>query len=464
MMHIVRGALVAASFALLTACAVGPNYKRPALDASAAYKEQDGWKPSQPNDALDRGPWWEIFNDEVLNGLEAQLNISNENVKAAAAAVEEARALVRQARSGFWPSVSATGSRVRSVTGDNKPKTLTSAGISGSWDIDLWGQIRRSTESSRASMQASEAALASARLAAQAELATDYFELRAQDQLQIILNDIVAAEQQSLKITENRYRVGVAAKADVVSAQTQLLSSQAQQVNAPLQRAILEHAIAVLVGQPPAGFSVATALMRADVPTVPPGLPSELLERRPDVAQSERQVAAANAQIGVAISAFFPSLTITGSDDYQGNTISHLIRTANRVWAIGPSVALSVFDAGLRRAEVAHARATYEQSVDNYRQTVLTSLQQVEDEIATLRVLEQSATIEDAAVKAAREAETLTLNQYKAGTVPYSSVITAQTTRLNSEQNALDVLSGRLQASVAMIQALGGGWKASTLK
>jgi NodT family efflux transporter outer membrane factor (OMF) lipoprotein len=464
MMHIVRGALVAASFALLTACAVGPNYKRPPLDASTAYKEQNGWKPSEPNDALDRGPWWEIFNDEVLNGLEAQLNISNENIKAAAAAVEEARALVRQARSGFWPQVGISGSRQRSVVANDDPKTVTSAGISGNWDIDLWGQIRRSTESSRASMQASEAALASARLAAQAQLATAYFELRAQDQLQIILNDIVAAEQQSLKITENRYRVGVAAKADVVNAQTQLLSSQAQQVNAPLQRAILEHAIAVLVGQQPAQFSIATAAMRAAVPTVPPGLPSGLLERRPDVAQAERQVAAANAQIGVAISAFFPSLTITGSDDYQGNTIGHLIRTANRVWAIGPTVALSVFDAGLRRAQVAQARAAYEQSVDTYRQTVLTSLQQVEDNIATLRVLEQRGVIEESAVKAAREAETLTLNQYKAGTVPYSSVITAQTTRLNSEQNALDVLSGRLQASVAMIQALGGGWKSAALK
>jgi NodT family efflux transporter outer membrane factor (OMF) lipoprotein len=269
----------------------------------------------------------------------------------------------------------------------------------------------------------------------------------------------VAAEQQSLKITENRYRVGVAAKADVVNAQTQLLSSQAQQVNAPLQRAILEHAIAVLVGQQPSQFSVASTQMRADVPTVPPGVPSTLLERRPDVAQAERQLAAANAQIGVAISAYFPALTITGSDDYKGNTISHLIRTANRVWAIGPSVALSVFDAGLRRARVAQARAVYEQHVDNYRQTVLASLQQVEDDITTLRVLEQRGIIEEAAVKAAREAETLTLNQYKAGTVPYSSVIAAQTTRLNSEENALSVLSGRLQGSVAMIRALGGGWQ-----
>jgi NodT family efflux transporter outer membrane factor (OMF) lipoprotein len=463
-MRIVRGLLVTASFAFVTACAVGPNYKPPAFDASTAYKEQDGWKPSEPNDALDRGPWWEIFHDDVLNGLEARVNISNENVKAAAAAVEEAQALVRQARAGYWPSVSASASRQRTVLDDRKPNTITSAGISGNWEIDLWGRIRRTTEGERASMQASEAALASARLAAQAELATDYFELRAQDQLQVILNDIVAAEQQSLKITENRYRVGVAAKADVVNAQTQLLASQAEQVNVPLQRATLEHAIAVLVGQQPAHFSIAPAAMRTDVPTVPAGLPSTLLERRPDVAEAERRVAAANAQIGVAISAFFPSLTITGSDDYQGDTIGHLIRTANRVWAIGPSIALSVFDAGLRRAEVAQARAAYEQSVDIYRQTVLTSLQQVEDDIVTLRVLEQRATIEDATVKAAREAETLTLNQYKAGTVPYSSVITAQTTRLNSEQTALNVLSARLQASVAIIQALGGGWNASTLK
>jgi NodT family efflux transporter outer membrane factor (OMF) lipoprotein len=468
-MRIVRGMLVAATFALLTACAVGPNYKRPAFDAAAAYKEQDGWKPSEPNDALDRGPWWQIYNDEVLNGLEVQINISNQNVLAAAASVEEARALVRQAQANFWPQVSLNASRTRTVEGTapgvvlgtNTTSTVTDLGISGNWEIDLWGRIRRTTESDRASMQSSEAALAGARLAAQAALATDYFELRAQDQLQVILNDIVAAEQQSLKITENRYRVGVAAKADVVSAQTQLLSSQAQEVNAPLQRAILEHAIAVLVGQQPSNFSVARATLRTDVPTVPAGLPSTLLERRPDVAQAERQVAASNAQVGVAISAFFPTLTITGSDDYRGNTISHLIRTANQVWAIGPSLALSVFDAGLRRAQVAQARAAHEVTVDNYRQIVLTSLQQVEDDIATLRVNEQRAVIEEETVKAAREAETLTLNQYKAGTVPYSSVITAQTTRLNAEETALTVLSSRLQASVALIQALGGGWKAA---
>src|SRR5581483_7054539 len=249
--------------ALVTAC-VGPNYKRPTFDATAAYKEQDGWKPSEPSDALDRGNWWEIFHDEVLNSLEAQLNISNENLKATAAAVEESRALLRQAQAQYWPSVGVSAQRQRTVQGTGKPRTLNSFDITGTWDVDLWGRIRRTTESSRASLQASEADLASARLAAQAELATDYFELRVQDQLQIILNDIVAAEQQSLKITENRYRVGVAAKADVVTAQTQLLTSQAQQVNAPLQRALLEHSIAVLVGQQPANFSIASTAMRAD--------------------------------------------------------------------------------------------------------------------------------------------------------------------------------------------------------
>jgi NodT family efflux transporter outer membrane factor (OMF) lipoprotein len=449
--------------ALVSACAVGPDYKRPAFNTTPTYKEENGWKPSEPADTLDRGPWWLVFHDELLSSLETQVNISNENIQAAEAAFEESRALVRQAQAGLWPSVSVSGGRERTATASQAPRTLDSVGASANWDIDVWGQIRRTVESDRASAQASAATLAAARLSAQAELATDYFQLRAQDQLQVILDDIVAAEQLSLKITENRYRVGVAAKADVVTAQTQLLSSQAQQVSAPLQRAILEHAIAVLVAQQPAGFSLPVAPIRSDVPTVPAGVPSSLLERRPDVAEAERKVAAANAQIGVAVSAFFPSLTLSGSDDYTGNTISRLIRTSNRVWQFGPSLALSVFDAGLRRAQVAEARAAYQASVDSYRQTVLAGIQQVEDQIATLRILDQQGVIEDATVKAAREAETLTLNQYKAGTVPYSSVITAQTTRLTSEETALSVLSGRLQASVALIEALGGGWKASDL-
>ena len=471
-----RVACAAAAGALAASCAVGPDYHRPAFDTVPDYKETGDWKQSEPNDALSRGPWWKIFNDDELDQLEAQIDITNQNVKAAEAAFEQARALVSQARAGFWPTIAATFSAQRGQAGVpaatnnglplpasslSGPRTTYQAGASGNWDLDIWGQIRRTVESDKASAEASSAALAAARLSAQAELATDYFELRAQDQLQRLLDDTVVAETLSLKITESRYKFGVAARADVVSAETQLLASQAQQVNAKIQRQILEHAVAVLVGKQPAVFSLQPAAMRSDVPTVPPGIPSTLLERRPDVAQAERKMAAANAQIGVATAAYFPSLTLSASDQYSSGSMSRLIQNSNRVWAVGPALAETLFDGGLRRAQVRQARAAYDGTVASYRQTVLAGFQQVEDDIVTLRVLEQQSAIEDATVKAAREAEALTLNQYKAGTVPYSSVITAQTTRLSAEETALSVLSSRLQASVALIEALGGGWDAS---
>lgn len=472
--RIARGLCLVSGAAWIGACAVGPDYHRPQFEAAANYKEAGDWKPSEPNDVLSRGPWWKIFRDHVLDDLEAQIDISNQNVKAAEAAFEESRALVAQARAGFWPTIAATlgvqrqGSPVVVTNGAGVPtgtETLTqntfSAGVSANWDIDIWGRIRRNTESNVASAQASSAALAAARLSAQAELATDYFALRAQDQLQKLLDDTVQAETQSLHITESRYKFGVAARADVVTAQTQLLGSQAQQVNAKIQRAILEHAVAVLLGKQPAEFSLSASAMRTDVPTVPAGVPSTLLERRPDVAQAERKMASANAQIGVAKAGYFPDLTLSGQDQYSNSTFSRLIRNSNRIWAVGPALAETLFDGGLVRAQVRSARAAYEGTVDAYRQTVLTSFEQVEDEIVTLRVLEQEGAIEDETVKAAREAEALTLNQYKAGTVPYSSVITAQTTRLSAEETALQVLSTRLQASVALVEALGGGWDAS---
>jgi NodT family efflux transporter outer membrane factor (OMF) lipoprotein len=452
---------------------VGPDYHRPQFDAAANYKEAGDWKPSEPNDVLSRGPWWKIFNDDVLDGLESQIDISNQNVKAAAAAFEQSRALVSQARAGFWPTIAAnlgmqrqgqpagTTNAAGILTSTTRTDNTYTAGASANWDIDIWGKIRRNTESNVASAQASSAALAAARLSAQGELAIDYFELRAQDQLEKLLDDTVEAETLSLHITESRYKFGVAARADVVTAQTQLLGSQAQQVNAKIQRAVLEHAVAVLIGKQPAEFSVAPAAMRSDVPTVPAGVPSTLLERRPDVAEAERRMAAANAQIGVAKAGYFPDLTLTGRDQYTSTTFSRLIRNSNRIWAAGPTLAQTVFDGGLVRAQVRGARAAYEGTVDSYRQTVLASFQQVEDEIVTLRVLEQEGAIEDETVKKAREAEALTLNQYKAGTVPYSSVITAQTVRLSAEETALQVLSSRLQASVSLIEALGGGWDAS---
>ena len=472
-----RALCLGLSTALISACAVGPDYHRLPFPTAVNYKEAGDWKPSEPNDVLSGGPWWQIYHDDVLDGLEAQIDISNQNVKAAAAAFEQAQALVSQARAGFWPTI--TGSLGAQRGGPGTPilktdpttglttttlsnsKTTVTAGVSGIWTLDIWGRIRRSTESNVASAQASAAALAAARLSAQAALATDYFQLRAQDQLQKLLDDTVEAETQSLHITESRYKFGVAARADVVTARTQLLGSQAQQVNAKIQRAILEHALAVLIGRQPAEFSVEPSAMRTDVPTVPAGVPSTLLERRPDVAEAERRVAAANAQIGVAKAGYFPDLTLTGQDQYSSSTFSRLIRNSNRVWAVGPSLAQTLFDGGLVRAQVRGARAAYEGTVDTYRQTVLTSFQQVEDEIVTLRVLEQEGLIEDETVKAAREAEALTLNQYKAGTVPYSSVITSQTVRLSAEETALQVLSSRLQASVILIEALGGGWDAS---
>lgn len=475
MMRLITRALcVLCGAALATACAVGPDYHRPPVDTAANFKEAGDWKPSEPNDVLSRGPWWKIFNDDALSELEAQIDISNQNVKAAEAAFEQSRALVAQARAGFWPTIAASlgaqrqGSPIEVTNAAGVPigtatrtQNTVTAGLTANWDIDIWGRIRRNTESNVASAQASAAALAAARLSAQAELATDYFELRAQDQLQKLLDDTVEAETQSLHITESRYKFGVAARADVVTAQTQLLGSQAQQVNAKIQRAILEHAVAVLIGKQPAEFSLRPSTMRTDVPTVPAGLPSTLLERRPDVAEAERKMAAANAQIGVAKAGYFPDLTLSGQDQYSSSTFSRLIRNSNRIWAVGPALAQTVFDGGLVRAQVRSARAGYEGTVDAYRQTVLASFQQVEDQIVTLRVLEQEGVIEDETVKAAREAEALTLNQYKAGTVPYSSVITAQTTRLSAEETALQVLSTRLQASVALIEAVGGGWDAS---
>jgi NodT family efflux transporter outer membrane factor (OMF) lipoprotein len=461
--RMVRWCLQAGGLSLLCACAVGPNYHRPDFKTTASYKESAEWKPSEPADTLSRGPWWTLFHDDELSALEAKIALNNQNVLAAAAAVDQARALVDQARAGFWPSIGAAVGASKGATGPVRAQTTVAASATVNWTIDIWGQIRRTVESDRASAQASDAALAAATLSAQGDLATDYFELRAQDQLQRILDDIVVAEERSLKITQSQYKFGVAAKADVVTAQTQLLNSQAQQINARVQRGVLEHAIAVLVGEQPADFSVAPTPMRSDVPTVDTDLPSTLLQRRPDIAQAERKMAAANAQIGVATAAYFPTLTLSGSDEYEHNTFSKLIEASNHIWAVGPQLAETIFDAGLRRAEVAQARAAYQATIANYRQTVLSGLQQVEDQLVTLRVLEKEQVVANAAVASSVEAERLTLNQYKAGTVPYSSVIVAQTTRLSSEESALTVLSNRLQASVALIEALGGGWTAAKL-
>lgn len=459
------------ALAVLSACTVGPDYQRPPAPVPAAYKE-GGWKIGEPRDTVNRGPWWSIYEDPVLHDLETQIDISNQNLKAAEAAFRQARAVVSEARSGFFPAVTLNAAAQRSGHGNGGSGAV---GVGGAtvnqynlstdaiWTLDVWGRIRRTVEGDVANAQASAADIASARLSAQAELATDYFNLRVADEQKRILDDSVLAFTQSLEITQNQYAAGVAGQSDVAQAKTQLQTTQAQSVGVGVQRAALEHAIAVLIGKPPADFSITPAPLATRIPVIPAGVPSALLERRPDIATAERQMAATNAQIGVAEAAFFPDLTLSASYGYVGSTIGKLIQASNSLWSFGPQLAQPLFDAGLRIAQVEQARAAYDQSVAAYRQTVLIGFQQVEDDLAALRILAQQADIEDVAVTSAREAERLILNQYKAGTVVYTNVIIAQTTRLADEQTALTIRQNRLAASVGLVQAVGGGWDASQL-
>jgi NodT family efflux transporter outer membrane factor (OMF) lipoprotein len=342
--------------------------------------------------------------------------------------------------------------------------TQYSGAAGATWEIDIWGKIRREVESAKAGAQVSAADLAAARLSLQAELATDYFQLRSEDEIQRLLDATVEAFTRSLQITQNKYDVGVAARTDIASAQAQLESTRAQAINVGVLRSQLEHAIAVLIGKPPADFAIAPAQgVVLVIPLTPPGVPSVLLERRPDIAAAERLMAEANAQIGVAVSAYYPSITLNGSVGYTATELASLFTPESLVWAVGPSLAETIFDGGLREAQVEAAKASYQQTVALYRQTVLTAFQQVEDQLAALRILAQQAAVQDGAVKAAQEAQQLTLNQYEAGTVDYTSVITAQANALSSEQTAIGILESRATASVSLISALGGGWDASQL-
>jgi NodT family efflux transporter outer membrane factor (OMF) lipoprotein len=453
----------------LAACSVGPNYKRPTASVPASFKEIDGWKPGQPQQAASGTAWWSVYNDPLLDDLEKQIDISNQTLKASEAAYRQASALLQEARAAFFPTVGVDASAVRSGTAGGgtrgqatfKSQFQTTGNLS--WEIDVWGRIRRQVEASYASAQASAADLAAARLSAQSALATDYLELRINDELKRLLDATADADQKSLEITQNRYAQGTAAKSDVAQALAQVEGVRAQMINVGVQRAQLEHAIAVLIGKPPADFSIAPMPLDQGVPVVPPGVPSTLLERRPDIAAAERAAASANAQIGVAIAAYYPAITLSASYGLVSSAIQNLFRASNAVWSVGPQLAETAFDAGLRSAQVAAARASYDQTIANYRQTVLAAFQQVEDELAALRILERQAEVQDRAVKASEEAEALILNQYKAGTVAYTSVITAQTVSLGDKQTALSILQSRLVASVVLIEALGGGWTAANL-
>ncbi|MGD0281701.1 MAG: efflux transporter outer membrane subunit [Dissulfurispiraceae bacterium] len=452
------------ALALFTSCTVGPDYVRPTAMAPSAYKEADGWKVAQPKDNCIRGAWWEIFNDPQLSALEEQVNISNQNIIAAEAQFREARALVQQARAGYFPTVTAgasftrTRSKVASGTGSSSGVSDYQLPVDVSWEPDVWGRVRRTVEASQANAQASAADLGATQLSVQGELAQDYFQLRTLDAQRQLLDATVINYRKSLDLTKYLYAQGVDSSADVLQAETQLKTTEAQAIDVGVQRAQMEHAIALLAGKPASDFSIPVAPLSAVPPAIPVGMPSELLERRPDIAAAERLAASANAQIGVAESAFYPNITLSASGGFASSDISKWLTWPSRFWAIGSAISETVFDAGLRHAMTEQARAAYDASVASYRQAVLTGFQEVEDNLAALRILEQEARVQDEAVKAARQSVALITNQYKAGTVSYLNVIVAQSAELANQNTAINILGRRMSASVLLIKALGGGW------
>ena len=463
MRQLVQSLLLFAALAS-AGCAVGPNYHRPTAADPAKFKEAEGWKPAEPREAASGTDWWSIYGDATLDSLEKQIDISNQTLKASEAAWRQATALVSQARAGLFPTIGVSATATRSGGPGGRATAAATGGTvaplthpvnefelvgTATWDIDIWGKIRRTIESDVANAQASEADLAAARLSAQAALAADYIELRVADEQQQLLAKTVAGYQRSLEITQNQYHVGIVAKADVITAQAQLGGAQSQLIAIGVTRATLEHAIAVLIGKAPADFSLPSATLGATVPVIPTGVPSSLLERRPDVSGAERRMAAANAQVGVAIAAYFPDLTLNGTYGFASNVASGLVHASNNFWSVGGALNETLLDFGARPAQVRQARAAYDATVANYRQTVLTAFQQVE--------------VQEQTVKSADLSVQLTLNQYRAGTVAYTSVVTAQALALGDAQTLLTIRQNRLVASVALIQALGGGWEAASI-
>ena len=462
---------------LLASCAIGPDYKRPDVQTPNTYKETADWKLAAPKDELSRGKWWSVFGDKELDALIEQVSVSNQSLKASEARYRQAQALTQSARASYLPTVSASASSTRSRAasarsiGSNDVATNHNLSLGAGWELDVWGRIRRTVESNDASAQASAADLEAARLSLQSELATSYFQLRVNDAQRQLFADTITAYEKSLELTKNRYAVGVAGKVDIVQAQTQLLSAQAQAIDLGVQRAQLEHAIAVLIGKAPVDFSVRdiessggdSVDWKVAMPIVPVGLPSTLLERRPDIAAAERRAASANAQIGVAKAAYFPTLSLSATGGFSSSTLMNWISAPNRFWSLGPSLAETLFDFGKRAALSDQAVAAYDQNVATYRETVLAAFQDVEDNVAALRILEAEAKVQAEAVRAARESVALTINQYKAGTVSYLSVVTVQTALLSNERTSVGLLGRRLSATVGLIRALGGGWSAADL-
>ena len=455
-------ALAAASaFLLLAGCAVSPAYEVPATAAPQTFKEAAGWQPAAPADTLERGPWWTLFGDAQLNQLAEGIEVSNQNVAEAIASYEQARALVREQRASLFPTVNLTGSGTRSGGGgEQQTGNNYRAAIGASWEPDVWGKLRAGVTGADASAAASAADLAAARLSAQGELATNYFSLRQSDALIALLNSTIDGYKRVLDITSNRFNSGIAAKSDLLQAQTQLANAQIDLSSQVRARAQLEHAIAILLGKAPSDFSLAVAPWTLTVPEVPLGVPSTLLQRRPDIAAAERRVAVANEQIGIARSAYYPSLNLTGSYGGGASKVGDLFNASSSLWSLGVSAAQTLFNAGATTASVDAAKAGHEAAVARYRQTVLSAFGAVEDQLSATRALAEQLELRKQASAAADQVEQQMLNRYNAGQVGYTDVVTAQVTALSARRSLVQAQADRQTTAVALIQALGGGWHA----
>ncbi len=452
------GVLALVACASLGGCLAGPSYHRPAATISTSYKELAGWSPAHPSDAADRLDWWTVFGDRILNDLEGRVATANQTVAAAQAAYEQSRALVAQQRAALYPTL-ALNSGAAANGGINVPTAQSySLGLGATWAPDLFGRVRRYIENAKANAEANAADLANARLAAQTELALDYVQLRQLDEQKRILDATNAAYARTLEITRNKYAVGVAARSDLLSAQSQLQSTQADDTDLVQQRARLEHAIAILTGAPPAALSLPATPWTLTLPQIPAGIPASLLQRRPDIAAAERSAAAASALIGVQVAAFYPDVTLTGQAGFASGQLGSLLNASSFLWSAAGSATQSLFQGGARHAAVRAARAAYDQAVANYRQAVLTALGQVEDNLAAQKVLIREQALRQQARDAANGAETIVRNQYRAGQVDYTAVVVAQTTALSARTSELQVEAARLTAAVDLIAALGGGW------
>jgi NodT family efflux transporter outer membrane factor (OMF) lipoprotein len=474
---------IACSISLfLSGCMVGPKYVKPTVPMAPGFKEQppesfkesDGWKTAQPSDQTLRGNWWEIFGDPQLNALEEEVTVSNQNLKVAEARFRQARAMIRFNRSAEFPTITTSPSIANERLSANQPyfpQSLANNGTGSftlpldlSYEVDLWGRIRRTVSASKEEAQASAADLQTANLSLHAELAVDYFELRSADVQEHLLDDTVKAYTDALQVTQNRFDGGAAPKSDVAQAQTQLDGARVQDTDITVMRAQFEHAIATLIGKPPAEFKITPAPKTAlQLPVIPVGVPASLLERRPDIAAGERRVAEANDQIGIARAAFFPSLVLSASGGFTGTTIANWFNWPSRMWAVGGQASQTIFDAGRRRAVSEGAAANYDGTVASYRQTTLTAFQEVEDNLAALRILEKEAQQQREATTSAQESLQLFTNRYEGGVDNYLQVITAQTVLLTNQRNDIDIERRRMDASVLLVKAVGGGWDTSQL-